>query len=220
MIFFAAGDPGGSRAIMRIIMLMEKQKLDYTVLDYGYLGRELPVEQTNRKCSLEDAAGLIRKSGAFVFGSSVSITIPLELARYAKTFGVPVVHVLDNWSSYLKRLRTDGLPPLIPDVYAVPDEIAMEGAIADGVPRESIVVTGHPGMGHVIIPTEANAGRREIHVAFISEPFSLALGEDINKAGHPGFTEDAVLAAFCDTMCQFGERVFIHILPHPTVCLH
>lgn len=215
MIFFAAGDPGGSRAIMQVILQMEKEGLPYVVLEHGYLGNELPIEARGHLCPPDKAKELVCQASAFVFGSSVSDVVPLDLARHAKKRGLPVMHILDNWSSYLKRLCTDGQPPLIPDVYAVPDAIARDMAQAEGVPGDCIAVTGHPCMGRGLPGEDAREMGAVINVAFISEPFSMVLGHDITAPNHPGFTEDAVLSAFCESMRQFGERACIHILPHP-----
>jgi hypothetical protein len=229
MIFCAAGDPGGSRALLPVIEELERNGVFCAVLENGFLARELPQSLHNRLCPASFANIRITESSVFLFSSSVSDALPLTLARFAREVGLPVIHVLDNWSSYKSRLCTDGLVPLIPDVYTVMDKEAEADAIAEGIPASCLMVTGHPGMS--LVATElkkivAWKGRRstarqlgypenKVHLAFINEPFRAALGADTARQHHPGFTEDQILAAFLDAIAPYKERVYITLLPHP-----
>lgn len=215
MIICAAGDPGGSRAVMQVILQMEKERLAYIVLDHGYLGKELPKELRQYLRPWEIVSKGLREAGTFLFGSSVRDSVPLKLARQAQRSGVPVAHILDNWSAYMSRLCTDGQKPLIPDVYAVPDEIAREAAAAEGVPSHCLVVTGHPCMGRPEPLRGISKKDSIIQIAFISEPFSMIFGHDLKAPRHPGFTEQSVFAQFCDCLRPFGDTMFMYILPHP-----
>ena len=228
MIFCAAGDPGGSRALLPVILELERRGTPCTVLRHGFLGKELPAEFEHHLCSEEDAPARVKQSRCFLFGSSATDTLPLSLARTAHAWGVPTAHILDNWTNYGLRLHTDGLPPLYVDLYAVMDEEALAGAVVDGVPKDCLVITGHPGMAQAAArlasPREESpydAARRlglpakKLHVAFINEPFRAVMGADIQAPHHPGFTEDAVLDAFTFALLPWKEHVHVTVLPHP-----
>lgn len=228
MIFCAAGDPGGSRALLPVIEDLEKRGLVCRVLDHGYLGRELPLALGARLVSADQAAAALASSRCFLFGSSSTDTRPLALARQAREMGRPVVHVLDNWTNYARRLNHDGGPLLVPDIYAVMDEEAGRGAVAEGLPESCIKVTGHPGLAvldayvqrrrHCSLSEE----RRKLGLpedgrilAFINEPLRQVLGADLAAPGHYGFTEDQVLADWAEALAFGADDAYAVILPHP-----
>lgn len=227
MIFCAACDPGGSRAMLPVIMELERRKASYRVLAHGFLGDELPPALRHVLCSRGESLHLVGQSSIFFFSSSVSDTLPLALARKARDAGIPIVHLLDNWSAYASRLATDGLPPLVPDVYAVMDEAAREGAAAEGLPPETLVIVGHPGLGEIVTPLRPrDIDRRnsaellglptdKLLLAFLDEAFAEALGRDEHLPGHPGFTEDTILPAFASALAPFADQVYVVLLPHP-----
>ena len=228
MILCAAGDPGGSRVVLPVINELARRNLQCAVLNHGFLGRELPEHLHGWLYPEEEADALLERAALFMFGSSATDILPLSLARRARMCGLPIVHILDNWSTYRSRLETDGFGMLVPDIYTVMDEEAKAGAVAEGVPLSCLLVTGHPGLFDSAIklgrlPTQ---NRRQaavaigcppdaLHLAFVHEPFRAVFGDDLLADGHPGFTEDAVLAAFTAALRPYRERVHISILPHP-----
>lgn len=228
MIFCAAGDPGGSKAILPIIDELVRRNIPCRVLAHGFLGKELPEQYEDMLFSPEVMVRHLASCAAYLFGSSTNDIVPLSLARKAKCMGKPVFHVLDNWSSYSARLTTDGKEFLVPDVYAVMDEAAAQGAAAEGVPLRCLVVTGHPGFAE-IAPTlrvllegerQAAASRLGLpvdkwRIAFICEPFAEVFGSDTTRHGHPGFTEETVLSAFSSALAPYADQVYLALLPHP-----
>ncbi|MDR1611672.1 MAG: hypothetical protein LBT97_02685 [Planctomycetota bacterium] len=227
MILCAAGDPGGSRVVLPVMLELERRGLPCRILDHGYLGRELPARLRPLLIPDGDAGAVLEEAACYVFGSSASDARPLGLARAARASGLPVAHILDNWSGYASRLEHDGLGRLTPDIYAVMDEEAKLGAIADGVPEECLRITGHPGLGEltgiVRLRREAGAARRKrydlpegkLHLVFVNEPLRQVLGHDIAGERHCGFTEDQVLALWARSLQAVRDRVFATILPHP-----
>lgn len=228
MIFCAAADPGGSRALLPVVEELARRGRELRVLDHGFLGRELPPELKGRLCPPPEAEAALGAAGCFLFGSSAADGLPLSLARKAKALGRPTVHVLDNWSGYASRLDTDGRGLFIPDIYAVMDREAWQGAVSGGLPESCLEVTGHPSLaalgGYVrrrqkIPPL---AARRDLGLpddklllAFANEPLRLVLGPDLTAAGHYGFTEDQVLPLWAEALLPWADRIEALILPHP-----
>ena len=227
MIFCAAGDPGGSRALLPVIGELFRRNVPCAILDHGFLGRELPEKCARALCPVEKAEEIAAASRVYLFGSSSTDTLPLQLARLAKANGVPVMHVLDNWMGYGRRLRSDGLDPLAVDVYAVMDEEARDGALADGVPESSLIVTGHPALSApAVAPTLSSMACKRMktafgvppaamHLVFINEPLRAVLGGDVRAASHYGFTEDRVLGRLTAALAPFGNEAWLTIVPHP-----
>jgi hypothetical protein len=228
MIFCAAGDPGGSRALMPVIDELERRGRRCLVLDHGFLGRELRAGLRDRLIPDERAEKALASARAFLFGSSATDGRPLALARKAALLGRPTIHVLDNWSSYRRRLTTDGAEAFIPDLYMVMDEEAHQGAAAEGVPEDRLRITGHPGLnalaglvhgGRPRPSAETLAGLElpadKTIVAFASEPLRRVLGTDLNSPGHYGFTEDRVLASLAAALRPAADGLYLAILPHP-----
>lgn len=228
MILCAAGDPGGSRVMLSVISELTRRALPCAVLNHGFLGRELPEQLHGCLYPEAEAEALMERAALFIFGSSATDILPLSLARRARARGLPIVHILDNWSTYRSRLETDGLEMLVPDIYTVIDKEAEAGAIAEGVPSSCMLVTGHPGLADsaVKLGSLLTQDRRQtavtidcpsdfIHLAFVNEPFRAVYGNDLQVEGHPGFTEDAVLAMFTAALRPYRERVHVSVLPHP-----
>jgi hypothetical protein len=82
-----------------------------------------------------------------VFASSLKDCTALTLARLMKISNIPVIHVLDHWSSYRSRMETDGLPVFIPNHYAVMDNLAYESAVENGIDEDILIKTGQPALG-------------------------------------------------------------------------
>ena len=228
MICCAAGDPGGSRAVLASMLELERRGIACAVPEHGFLGREMPEHLRHRLFPEEEAVSRLPACKALLFGSSSTDIFPLLLARQARACRIPVVHVLDNWGGYVERLRMDGHDPLFPDCYAVMDESAAQEALEEGVPSSTLRVTGHPGLAacaedlrHIAGQDQKEQARRfglpeDKHiVAFVNEPFSAVLGADVTAPGHPGFTEDVVLAAFARALAPHAGDAYVLVLPHP-----
>ncbi|WP_051257856.1 hypothetical protein [Desulfovibrio cuneatus] len=233
MILFAAGDPGGSRALAPILHELCGSNRPFAVVNHGFLGKELPKEFIPYRIEPDAVASLMPQAQAFVFGSSVSDPYPLHLARLARSHNVPVIHVLDNWASYSARLCTDGQAMLLPDVYAVMDEDAKAAAMAQGIPEQCLAVTGHPGLAIVakhlqssLFQTQQAAKahfglpQEKLCLAFVCEPFHAIFGADVTAPGHPGFTDHTVLHAFAQALLPYAGTVHIALLPHPKQTTH
>lgn len=231
MILCAAGDPGGSRAVLPVVQELARRGAECRVVGHGFLGEELPPALCSLLCTLEEAEELLARSGtSYIFGSSVSDGLPLRMARKAKNVGGFTVHLLDNWSSYALRLKTDGADMLVPDVYAVMDEVAKQGALAEGIPASCLRVTGHPAFSgtaqslRALRHTDKRTHARRLGLpedrfvlVFVCEPFKDVFGSDLRSAGHPGFTEETVLNSLLKALVRHpcAGDIYFAVLPHP-----
>lgn len=231
-LLFAAGDPGGSRALLPVITACAQAQIDFRVVNNGFLAQELPAKYAHQRIEATSDIFANYHVRGYIWGSSVSDVLPLSLARKARQQHIPIVHILDNWSSYRDRLCTDRLPPLFPDVYIVMDFVAQQAAIQEGIPPTSIHICGHPAfaqlkntharLGQISkknILTRAGIAPRTIQektvLAFINEPFRRALGQNTQAIGHCGFTEQEVLLRLLETLHSYEKELFLCIMPHP-----
>lgn len=233
-VLFASGDVGGARALLPVIDVCAQNNLSLAVLDHGHITKEAQPDW--RRVSLGgvvDGGTLERlltehNVRVLVFTSSVKDTIALTLARRAQAVGIPTIHVLDSWTGYRRRLETDGFPTFVPDVYAVMDTLAFEGAVRAGIDQATLVVTGQPALASLSeeYASWANRDRRQERerfgldqdktmILFISEPVEHDQGASPESPMFRGYTEKIVLRLFCEALQPFSDRVEIGILPHP-----
>lgn len=151
----------------------------------------------------------------------------------ARKADIPSMVVLDFWVNYRVRFcDREGDLVFVPDRIAVMDDEARRGLIADGLPEESIVITGHPGFDAVsqrrasFTPAERNAIRRargtppdDLQVLFVSQPLCELYGADESAPQFLGFHEESVLDDVIDALERLALRrrigVTLVIRPHP-----
>lgn len=221
-IMFAAGDVGGARALLPVMRQAANVDLDIFALDHGVLREEGEVAWN----WLDLDVACTTKPDALIYATSVVDLPAFQCACAMKDLGVPVIHVLDNWSNYASRLygtdRNGSERCLIPDVYAVMDEISLQHAISDGVPKSILQVTGHPDLAklsnerayHGIPSTDA------INILFVSEPARKDSGSAENSLGR-GYDEVLVSTMFADALSNYlatrsgSQVVNLRVAPHP-----
>ncbi len=82
---------------------------------------------------------------ALLLGTSWGASIEKELLRIGQQGGVPALSVVDHWSKYRERfVEPESGQVRLPTRIGVIDEIALEQAVADGLPRGRLTVTGQP----------------------------------------------------------------------------
>jgi hypothetical protein len=233
-VLFASGDVGGARALLPVIENCLERDISIAVLENGHITKEAPQDlewaspevflspNQNREIFKQNKIGLL------VFSSSVKDTIPLMLARRARESGIPVFHVLDNWTGYRERMETDGLPTFSPDRYIVMDKIAYEDALEAGIEKSTLLIIGHPALSTLSkdygdwkaenkkqMLEQYGFNPEKKRIAFISEPVEQDQGPTPESPVFRGYTEKIVLRLFCEVLQSFSERVEIIILPHP-----
>jgi hypothetical protein len=230
---FASGDVGGARAILPIIERCYNEGMGIVFSDNGHLGKEAPdywlkvaSEALASKAFIETFVHH-NDIQVFIFASSLKDSAALTLARQIKELHRPVIHVLDNWTSYRSRMETDGLPVFIPDHYAVMDEMAYRAAIEEGLDESTLVITGQPALANLAVEFAQwqTKGRELLNyngfdpgkklISFISEPVEHDQGNTPETPGYRGYTEKEVIRRFCEILQPFSEDIQIAILPHP-----
>jgi hypothetical protein len=233
-ILFASGDIGGARALLPVMHVCAKKRIPFVLLAHGHLTYEAPQSwprvYVNGDCTDETIQALLQSHGIdrLAFTSSVHDTLPLSMARTAKQLGIPVMHVLDNWTAYRRRLEMDGLPTLMPDVYTVMDEAALQAAIRDGIAASVLEVTGQPALAclaedYRALSTDEGRARRQrlgctperFLLVFVAEPVAQDQGASAEAPQYRGYTEQDVLDLYCRHIQPYAERVHIALLPHP-----
>jgi hypothetical protein len=236
-ILFAAGDVGGARALLPVMQVCADTGLPFVLLAYGHLVQEAPAPwpRVHFCCTNDDAAMQnflqTHDIDRLVFTSSVHDTLPLSIARGAKRLGIQVMHVLDNWTGYRRRLEMDGLPALVPDVYTVMDACALQAARRDGIEASILEVTGQPALASLAdefrtfsaLSTDELWQRRQrlgfaqgkILLVFVSEPVAQDQGTSPAAPHYRGYTEKDVLQLFCRHLQPLAERLEMALLPHP-----
>ena len=141
-----------------------------------------------------------------------------------RPFGMPTLSVLDFWSNYTARFAdARGNLVYLPDTIAVMDELAVSEMVAEGFPREKLVITGQPAFDCLAdkrrmfsnsIASEARQaairllyGFRKGHktIVFCSQPLS-------RQEYSYGYDEQQVLRLLIDAL---PKDVDLIIRPHP-----
>jgi hypothetical protein len=204
------------------------------VLDHGRLSTEASLAweriSSEELSTEEQTLKRFKEKGvrALVFATSVKDTLALTLARRAKGFGLPVFHLLDNWTAYRERMETDGLPTFSPDHYIVMDGIAHREAVESGIHPSTLRIAGHPALSTLLreyhrwerkskkgmLKRYAPTRKRRL-IAFVSEPVKHDQGVDPESPAFRGYTERSVLQILCEALQPFSERVKMAVLCHP-----
>jgi hypothetical protein len=211
-ILAAAGDIGGLRALVPALERLSAGGGRVLLWDHRDLPAALP--------GLPRVKRIPREARCTVFSTSVSDTVPLELARRSRAAGLRVECVLDSWMNYRRRLEIDGAGLFLPDAYHVMDDLALTRAVGEGIPAERLSVSGHPGLGDLQPLTAevrlalrgriAELLRFSPHgglIVFVSEPAGLEQAA--------GYTEEQSLGELCTAVRASGGEWAVCVLAHP-----
>lgn len=209
-LLFAAGDVGGARALLPVARLAAAQGAAVVALAHGVFRTEGAPDW--HWLEPAEAAAQAQTADVVLYATSVADPRAVEIAARARAAGRPVLHLLDNWSSYATRIAT-----LVPDAYAVMDYLAVEEAVAAGVPRDILVVTGHPDLAKIArergVFDGPGTGDRGPSLFFVSEPAAA----DGGKAGR-GYDETDVARALIEGVTLAAARtaaLTLQVAPHP-----
>lgn len=154
---------------------------------------------------------------ALLLGTSWGPSIEKELLRIGQERGVPTLSVVDHWCNYRERFTESNGGVRFPNRISLMDEIALEQAVAEGLPREILKIGGQPHLQSLAARAqdpELLAQARQLRgtwmdgapaelILFASEPFS----DDFRPGtSHDrGYTEIDVLEGLAQAL-QFVEK--------------
>lgn len=209
-LLFAAGDVGGARALLPVTRLAAAQGMTVMALAHGVFYAEGAAQWG--WLAPAEAAAQAQSADVVIYATSVTDSLAVEIAQQARAAGRPVLHLLDNWSNYAARIAA-----LVPDAYAVMDALALEEAIAEGVDRDRLVITGHPDLAKLAQEAEIYCSSKIDETGrslfFVSEP-AAADGGTVGR----GYDEAEVARALIDGIAQASvdaASFTLKIAPHP-----
>ena len=229
----AVGDAGGAEALTPALVALAKR---------GALG---PVVAAPSAWSILERAGIAFSPVNQLDGAAAALEvfagdppsvllsttswgegrIEPEFIEAARDKRIATIAMVDFWSNYRARFVV-GSSLSLPDWIAVPDESAREGAVAEGLPAERIVVTGNPhyeglvqryarfdGAARLAFRERVGVPRQATLVLFASQPIKALYGRTL------GYDENEVLVLVRDGIAQvaewLGHPVLIAVRAHP-----
>jgi len=232
-ILAVSGDIGGARAVIGVLEKLSADQIPFSFVDNGFLSKEAPASWNKVPAVLEGSDSLknMFADGCFetlIFTSSVKDVLPLRIARLAKEYGLKVIHLLDNWMNYKRRLEMDSYDALVPDTYVVMDDLAFQEACDDGIPLEILTIAGQPALASLAnaFKNHNNDKKRENFqrlgldlrkklIVFISEPAEADQGSCIQDPCYRGYTEKKVISELCRNMQEYSSKYQLGIAAHP-----
>ena len=223
-VLFAGGDPGGSRAVRECYTVFKAKGFKCFQLNHGWM-REFSDNCTltiDPPTNVQDIEFWLKKHeiDVVVFGTSLTDSLPLTIARSAGNINLVTVCVLDNWMNYRERLETDQFSLFIPTIYAVMDDLAAQGAINAGIPDSCIHVTGHPSLSNILLQYEKSNQTLPLtdgkpRFLFVSEPVSEDQGDTSAYPHFRGYTQQDVLKLVCGSLQAYHDKFSLILQPHP-----
>ena len=208
-ILFAGGDVGGVRCLAPVAAACVAAGMDVRLVDHRAMKGEWRGDP-----GLLVSPDSVTDPDCLVFSSSVEDGYALRLARTMAARGVPVIHLLDHWSSYRARMLTDGGDLFQPTLYTALDERARREALAEGIAEEILLVVGQPAL-HDLAVRDADAPRAAPpRVLFVGEPVRRDQGEDDRHPMFRGYTELDAIDWFAGLLA--AAEATILLLPHPS----
>lgn len=213
-VLFAGGDMGGVRCLVPVAEACLAAGLEVRLVDHGSVASEWRGDPARLVAPDADILDRLLPD-CLVFSSSVDDAYALGLARAAARKGLPVLHLLDHWSSYSARLATDGGEPFRPTLYTVIDERARREALADGIAEETLLVVGQPALHDLAVRAVGAPHVGPPRVLFVGEPVLRNQGGDDSHPLFRGYTEFDAIDWFAGAIARSGAEIDILLLPHP-----
>lgn len=170
---------------------------------------------------------------ALLLGTSWGPSIEKELLQIGQQSGVPALSVVDHWSNYRDRFTEPGSGRLrLPNQISVMDEIALDQAVTEGLPREILRIGGQPHL-QSLAAMARDAGlleqARRLRAAWLGEQrdsklilFGSERFSDDFRRGTPhdrGYTETDALEGLVEALriveTQDGRRLKLVVKLHP-----
>lgn len=221
-LLFASGDVGGARALYPVAELATRLGHSVHVVWHGHIATMKPITDASQHAvdPATDSDEWLRQliaevqPEAVVFATSMHDTLALRLARHAQGTGVPVAHLLDNWTSHRQRLEL-GEDLVRPDLYAVMDGVAADDVLKAGFAADTVRVTGTPALSTLSDAGPMLPDADGLRLVFVSEPVADDQGNDPASPRYRGYVETTALSLLAQAMSGQAMVARLDILPHP-----
>ena len=169
-IIWSANDPGGANAVVPVVEALLSRGDEVVGVVTG------PALTVAQQKNLPHAPEPPWRPDVFLSGTSAALD-SVDKKLLGALQGVPSVYVMDFWNNYRARFAE-----VLPTKLCVIDEESKRDAIADGIPPQSIKVTGNPHFDH--FADRITRTREDLAlVLFISQPIRA------DDGGKYGFDE-------------------------------
>ncbi|WP_196599564.1 calponin homology domain-containing protein [Pectinatus frisingensis] len=208
-IVFVAHDPGGYDAVYPVYEDMRNQ-MECQLFCIG------PSANLNRKFAvrIDMVLGYLHDAlkndevAVLITGTSWGNHTELDCLKLCQKYNVPTISILDYWSNYASRFRTDIGEHIYPDYYFVMDDLAKKEAIAAGVDEKILYITGHPGLDKFFNTKKTLQPRTVLKkILFLSQPLSSLYGNSL------GYNEKTVIVDVINICRELGLKLNIKFHP-------
>jgi len=240
MFLFCASDAGGARELIPVIEEAKKHTIACHVLCspvtaplFSHAGVEA------EECTLStmtEAENLLKDEEIQVLLVGTTGTIHTEqyLTAAAKKLSIPSIAVLDEWFDFTTRFEDENgeLGLYLPDLICVQDETSYTLAKEEGLPVETLRITGNPALAALAlrarafaenppeIPKVLQVSDSRPSLLFLSQPLKKAYGVQMGDSGTQGafigYQEDIVRDDLAELLSAVQKEVLVVEKPHPS----
>ncbi len=241
-VLLCATDAGGVRNLIPLLPGIARRGWEGIFVTRSSLLSLVPSDVLVQRLLLaEDVEGKIEQAfasigpSAVICGTTCHESADRKFLRYARQAGVRSVAVMDEWYNYFYRFSASGQqdPSCLPSVIALPDDLAVREAVAEGLPSSLCHATGSPSLASIwnkgklwkevppkIPAVLAGAGSHPV-ITFVSETHALDYGSRPGESGmmgtYIGYTETMVRDLILGTLSSLPHDIVFVEKPHPSV---
>jgi hypothetical protein len=155
-----------------------------------------------------DDLEIILDASLIITGTSLGFGIEKQIIQKAKENNIKTVSVIEHWSNYSGRFFVEG-DYMYPDWIILNDQLALNQAIRDGLPKDKLIVGGNILLEKLIKAPSHHSNSNSKKILFISEELTSLYQEGYEDYGYDQFETLSDLRQFIPT------EYFIEVKLHP-----
>ncbi|MBI5147721.1 MAG: hypothetical protein HZA37_01035 [Parcubacteria group bacterium] len=222
-IIFATHDAGGADTLVPVIKRIAKNKLFSVKVLFSGPARLIAKKNKIKFIGVNGyTTDKIEKSVSFfgpdfiLTGTSSGMHIDKALWRAAKKLGIPTAAILDSWVNYGRQFSFSGRRGVVqgklPDHILIMDKTTRREMIAEGFPKERLIVTGNPHFDG--FKKFKNIGFKSAKkILFIDQHFSELVASGVHE--NLGFAEIKVFGDLVNALEKLNWTGELLIKFHP-----
>lgn len=239
ILLFCATDAGGARNLAPLISTIHSRRLKYfTVASkisfpiFKEGNQNIKIEEPKISCLKEALKYLTTKKPSSVICGTTRYESPDRfLIATAKQLEIKSTVILDEWFNYRLRFENEnGELAYLPDIICCQDGKARKEAIAEGLPQQSLFITGSPYLSVLTrraenflrnspAPSDCIEDQTRPIITFLSETHSVDYGTAGGEKGplgkFIGYTEQTVRQDIFDVLNKIGNPCTVVEKLHP-----